>query len=195
MTRWRSSPGARAWARRQRCSCSPASRSSAAAGPTSARASRARDRWFIVAGAGANIVLNLAMFVAFVRIGIALALLIFYLFPAFVALASVAVVRRPARPLRWAALGISMLGLLLPSSGRAARRAGRARHRPRGPGGLRPDLLRPRRPSRLPRHPADRGRDDHDGARGDRVRRHRHPHRPGGCPGRARAISGSAERR
>ena len=46
---------------------------------------------------GANLVLNLAMFIAFVRIEIGLALLLFYLFPAIVAVASVAVVRRAAR--------------------------------------------------------------------------------------------------
>jgi len=48
-----------------------------------------RDRWAMAAAATANAVLNLAVFVAFVRIGIAMALLIFYLYPAFVALASV----------------------------------------------------------------------------------------------------------
>ena len=73
----------------------------------------ARQRWFIVAGAGANLVLNLAMFVAFVRIEIGLALLIFYLFPAFVAVASVLWFDDRLDTLRWAALGISMLGLLL----------------------------------------------------------------------------------
>ena len=73
----------------------------------------ARQRWFIVAGAGANLVLNLAMFVAFVRIEIGLALLIFYLFPAFVAVASVLWFDERLDTLRWAALGISMLGLLL----------------------------------------------------------------------------------
>jgi drug/metabolite transporter (DMT)-like permease len=73
----------------------------------------ARQRWFIVAGAGANLVLNLAMFVAFVRIEIGLALLIFYLFPAIVAVASVLWFDDRLDTLRWAALGISMLGLLL----------------------------------------------------------------------------------
>ena len=73
----------------------------------------ARQRWFIVAGAGANLVLNLAMFVAFVRIEIGLALLIFYLFPAFVAVASVLWFDERLDTLRWAALGISMLGLVL----------------------------------------------------------------------------------
>jgi drug/metabolite transporter (DMT)-like permease len=73
----------------------------------------ARQRWFIVAGAGANLVLNLAMFIAFVRIEIGLALLLFYLFPAIVAVASVLWFDDRLDTLRWAALGISMLGLLL----------------------------------------------------------------------------------
>ena len=47
-----------------------------------------RDRLLLAVSAPTNAALNLAMFVAFLRIGIALALLIFYIYPAFVALAS-----------------------------------------------------------------------------------------------------------
>jgi drug/metabolite transporter, DME family len=77
----------------------------------------ARQRWFVVAGAGANLVLNLAMFIAFVQIEIGLALLLFYLFPAIVAVASVAWFDERLDAVRWAALGVSMLGLALTLAG------------------------------------------------------------------------------
>jgi drug/metabolite transporter (DMT)-like permease len=77
----------------------------------------ARQRWFLFAGAGANLVLNLAMFIAFVRVEIGLALLLFYLFPAFVAVASVLWFNERLDALRWAALGVSMLGLALTLAG------------------------------------------------------------------------------
>ena len=64
-----------------------------------------------------NAALNLGMFVAFLRIGIALALLIFYVYPAFVALASVAWFGERLDRLRWAALGISMAGVVLVVAG------------------------------------------------------------------------------
>ena len=64
-----------------------------------------------------NAALNLAMFVAFLRIGIALALLIFYIYPALVALASVAWFGERLDRLRWAALGISMAGVVLVVAG------------------------------------------------------------------------------
>ncbi|MDQ3149383.1 MAG: DMT family transporter, partial [Chloroflexota bacterium] len=57
--------------------------------PLSIREVPARDRWFIGVASMANLALNLAMFIAFVRIEIGLALLVFYLYPAFVAVASV----------------------------------------------------------------------------------------------------------
>lgn len=72
-----------------------------------------RQRWFIAGGALANLVLNLSMFIAFVRIEIGLALLIFYLFPAVVAVASVVWFDERLDPVRWAALGVSLLGLAL----------------------------------------------------------------------------------
>ena len=76
-----------------------------------------RQRWFILAGAGTNLVLNLAMFIAFVRIEIGLALLVFYLFPAIVAVASVLWFDDRLDSARWAALGVSMLGLALTLAG------------------------------------------------------------------------------
>ena len=72
-----------------------------------------RQRWFIVAGAGANLVLNLAIFIAFARIEIGLALLLFYLFPAIVSVASVLWFDERLDTVRWTALGVSMIGLLL----------------------------------------------------------------------------------
>jgi drug/metabolite transporter (DMT)-like permease len=77
----------------------------------------ARQRGFLVSGALANLVLNLAMFIAFVRIQIGLSLLVFYLYPAIVAAASVLWFDERLDAPRWAALGISMLGLLLTLAG------------------------------------------------------------------------------
>lgn len=85
--------------------------------PQAVRDIPVRQRWFVVAGAGANLVLNLAMFIAFVRIEIGLSLLLFYLFPAFVAAASVLWFGERLDPLRWAALGVSMVGLVLTLAG------------------------------------------------------------------------------
>jgi drug/metabolite transporter (DMT)-like permease len=85
--------------------------------PQDPRSVPARQRWFVLAGAAANLVLNLAMFIAFVRIEIGLSLLLFYLFPAFVAVASVLWFDERLDALRWAALGVSMLGLVLTLAG------------------------------------------------------------------------------
>ena len=76
-----------------------------------------RDRWFIGAASMGNLVLNLAMFIAFVRIDIGLALLVFYSYPAFVALASVVWFGERLDAVRWTALGVSMIGLGLTLSG------------------------------------------------------------------------------
>jgi drug/metabolite transporter, DME family len=76
-----------------------------------------RDRWFIVAAAVANTVLNLAAFIAFERITIALTLLVFYLYPAGVALVSVAWLGERLDRLRWAALAISLAGTALVVAG------------------------------------------------------------------------------
>ena len=81
--------------------------------PLSLRELRPRDRWFISAASIANLFLNLAMFIAFIRIDIGLALLVFYSYPAFVAVASVIWFGERLDAVRWSALGISMLGLLL----------------------------------------------------------------------------------
>jgi drug/metabolite transporter (DMT)-like permease len=83
----------------------------------SLRAVPRSDRWFVVAGALANAFLNLAMFIAFVRIEIGLALLVFYSYPAFVAVASIVWFGERLDALRWSALGISMLGLALTLTG------------------------------------------------------------------------------
>ena len=85
--------------------------------PTSPTDIPLRQRWFVVAGAAANLVLNLAMFIAFVRIEIGLSLLLFYLYPAAVAAASVLWFDERLDPLRWSALGVSMLGLVLTLAG------------------------------------------------------------------------------
>lgn len=83
----------------------------------SVRAIPVRDRWFTVGAAVANTVLNLAIFVAFVRIKIALALLVFYLYPALVALGSVLWFGDRLDRTRWAALGVSLVGMVLVVAG------------------------------------------------------------------------------
>ncbi|MGH2401584.1 MAG: EamA family transporter [Candidatus Limnocylindria bacterium] len=75
------------------------------------------DRRFIAAASLANLVLNLAMFIAFVRIEIGLALLVFYLYPAVVAVASVLWFGDRLDAVRWTALGLSMFGLVLTLAG------------------------------------------------------------------------------
>ena len=57
------------------------------------------------------------MFIAFVRIEIGLALLLFYAYPAFVAVASVLWFDERLDAVRWSALGVSMLGLVLTLAG------------------------------------------------------------------------------
>lgn len=75
------------------------------------------DRWFMVAAAVANTILNLSVFVAFTRISIALALLVFYLYPALVAMVSVVWFGERLDRLRWTALGVSIAGLVLVLAG------------------------------------------------------------------------------
>jgi drug/metabolite transporter (DMT)-like permease len=77
----------------------------------------ASDRWFMAAAAVANTVLNLSVFVAFLRIGITLSLLVFYLYPAFVALLSVAWFGERLDRARWLALGLSLVGMVLVVAG------------------------------------------------------------------------------
>jgi drug/metabolite transporter, DME family len=76
-----------------------------------------RDRLFISLAAPTNAALNLGMFIAFMRIGIALALLIFYIYPALVALASTIWFGERLDRIRWVALGISMAGVVLVVAG------------------------------------------------------------------------------
>lgn len=78
-----------------------------------------RERALVVAGSMANLVLNLAMFIAFVRIEIGLALLVFYCYPAIVAGASVLWFGERLGAVRWAALGLSFVGLALTLGGSA----------------------------------------------------------------------------
>lgn len=85
--------------------------------PMALRAVPARDRWFMVGAAVANTILNFSVFVAFNRISIALALLVFYLYPALVAVVSVVWFGERLDRLRWGALGISLLGLVLVLAG------------------------------------------------------------------------------
>jgi drug/metabolite transporter, DME family len=83
----------------------------------SLRSLGARDRWSMLGAGVANTVLNLAVFVAFGRISIALALLVFYLYPALVATASVAWFGDRLDPIRWAALVTSLVGTVLVVAG------------------------------------------------------------------------------
>lgn len=85
--------------------------------PTSLRRVPVRDRWFMLAAAGANMVLNLAAFIAFERITIALTLLVFYLYPAGVALLSTLWFGDRLDRLRWTALAVSLLGTALVVAG------------------------------------------------------------------------------
>lgn len=85
--------------------------------PVRVRAIPIRDRWFMLAAAVANTALNLSVFIAFTRISIALALLVFYLYPAFVALVSVIWFGERLDRLRWLALGVSLAGLVLVLAG------------------------------------------------------------------------------
>lgn len=85
--------------------------------PLALREVPVQDRWFVGAASMANLALNLAMFIAFVRIEIGLALLVFYVYPAFVAVASVAWFGDRLDPVRWSALALSMVGLVLTLTG------------------------------------------------------------------------------
>jgi drug/metabolite transporter (DMT)-like permease len=76
-----------------------------------------RDRWFMAGAALANAILNLSVFIAFTRISIALALLVFYLYPAIVAVVSVIWFGERLDRLRWGALAVSLSGLVLVLAG------------------------------------------------------------------------------
>jgi len=77
----------------------------------------ARDRRFMLGAILANAMLNLSVFIAFTRISIALALLVFYLYPAIVAVVSVIWFGDRLDRLRWLALGVSLVGLVLVLAG------------------------------------------------------------------------------
>jgi DME family drug/metabolite transporter len=77
----------------------------------------ARQRWFVAGAAIANTILNLSVFIAFQRVGITLSLLVFYLYPAFVALVSVAWLGEHLDRTRWGALAMSLLGSVLVVAG------------------------------------------------------------------------------
>jgi drug/metabolite transporter (DMT)-like permease len=85
--------------------------------PRSLRSLPVRDRWFMLAAAIANTVLNLAAFIAFERITIALTLLVFYLYPAGVALASTLWFGERLDRSRWIALAVSLGGMVLVVAG------------------------------------------------------------------------------
>lgn len=77
------------------------------------------QRRMLVLAAVGNTVLNLAIFIAFLRISIALALLLFYLYPAYVAVASWLWFGERLDRVRWAALAISLTGVILVVGGGA----------------------------------------------------------------------------
>jgi drug/metabolite transporter, DME family len=79
-----------------------------------------RDRWFMAAAATANMILNFAAFVAFERISIALTLLVFYLYPAGVAVASTIWFGERLGRASWIALGVSLVGMTLVVAGATA---------------------------------------------------------------------------
>ena len=85
--------------------------------PVSFRSLPVRDRWFMLAAAATNMVLNLAAFIAFERITIALTLLVFYLYPAGVALVSTLWFGERLDRVRWTALGVSLGGMALVVAG------------------------------------------------------------------------------
>jgi drug/metabolite transporter (DMT)-like permease len=76
-----------------------------------------RDGGWVAAAAIVNALLNLAVFIAFARVGIVLSLLMFYLYPAWVALASVVWFGERLDGIRWTALGMSLAGSVLVVAG------------------------------------------------------------------------------
>lgn len=72
-----------------------------------------RDRLMNVVAGLANALLNLTVFLALSRISVALTLLVFYTYPGIVALASTLFFGEHLDRLRWAALGMSLIGLAL----------------------------------------------------------------------------------
>ena len=85
--------------------------------PVAFRSLPVRDRWFMLAAAATNMVLNLAAFIAFERITIALTLLVFYLYPAGVAVVSTLWFGERLDRVRWTALAVSLGGMALVVAG------------------------------------------------------------------------------
>ena len=85
--------------------------------PVAFRSLPVRDRWFMLAAAATNMVLNLAAFIAFERITIALTLLVFYLYPAGVAVVSTLWFGERLDRARWTALAVSLGGMALVVAG------------------------------------------------------------------------------
>lgn len=76
-----------------------------------------RERRLMLAAVFAGALVNLGVFLAFVRISIALSLLIFYLYPTLVAVVSAARFGEPFDRLRITALAASLIGLVLVFAG------------------------------------------------------------------------------
>ncbi len=85
--------------------------------PRTLRSVPVRDRWFMLAAAVANTILNFAAFVAFERISIALTLLVFYLYPAGVAVVSTVWFGERLGRAQWLALAVSLIGMALVVAG------------------------------------------------------------------------------
>lgn len=83
----------------------------------SVRALGRRGRASLAVAAIAGFTLNVAMFTAFGLVPIALALMLFYTYPAGVAIVDVALGHERATPTRLAALGLSFLGVVLVLAG------------------------------------------------------------------------------
>ncbi len=74
--------------------------------------------------AAAGIILNLAVFIAFRRITVALALLAFYTYPAMVAIVAIVIERRAPERLELVALGLALGGMILVVAGQLEPGAG-----------------------------------------------------------------------
>jgi len=83
-----------------------------------------RDLAALGLAAAAGIVLNLAVFIAFQRITIALALLAFYTYPAMVAAVAIVIERRRPSPAEMLALALALIGMTLVVAGQLDPAAG-----------------------------------------------------------------------
>ncbi len=94
----------------------------AAAGPAPGCPAGASAHWPWPRAAG--IILNLAVFIAFGRITVALALLAFYTYPAMVAIVAIVIERRRPERLELVALGLALGGMILVVAGQLEPGAG-----------------------------------------------------------------------